>query len=224
MDTQRVAQLKRAVGAKSLITFRAGERALSEVRARLYPGATNACAGDTEVERPQADVLSLVSAPPAESPAPPSELAARTIEALLALQGARGALANQLVALAVGLARRFSSSPSEVNVARLAAEAMVTAALASNRLPHDVPKLVDVRKRIGFGTEADVFVEALHSFPARMPEKPVVRAVVLAFAFASHAGEVRPAGSRLGTGLNSFRLKHQLAQPLFEALTQELSG
>lgn len=224
MDTQCVAQIKSALGPKSLITFRAGERALADMRARLYPGATNSWAGEMELERPPADVLSLVSAPPTELAAPPSELAARTVEALLTMQGARGALANQLVMLAVGLARRFASSPAEVNVARLAAEAMVTAALASNRMPHEVPKLVEVQERIGFGTEADLFVEALHAFPARMPEKPVVRAVVLAFAFASHAGEARPAGSRLGTALNTFRIKHQLAQPLFEALTQELSG
>jgi hypothetical protein len=225
MDVLAVAQLKAAAPGKSLITFRAGERALAETRARLYPGATNAWGGDMEVTRSgSSDPLSLLTAPPAPTIAPKSDLSARVVEALLTMQGARGALALQLVWLSVGLARRLSASPDEVAVARLAAEAMVTAALASNRLPHEVPRLAEVQERIGFGTEADAFVEAFHAFPARMPEKAVVRAVVIAFAFAAHTGEARPTGSRLGTALNTFRIRHQLSQPLFEALTKELSG
>jgi len=211
LDPRAVAALKAALGARSLITFRAGPRAIANARARLYPGGGD---GDFELTR---------SDPPVEA-APRSELPARLIDALLALQGVRGAQAQQLVSLAAGLARRFNVSEAEVALARLVSGALVTSALTQHRLPHDVPKLLDVQESIGFGTEADAFVEALHSFPARMPERPVVKAVVLAFAFAAHAGDARPSGSRLGGALNSFRVRHQLAPPLFEALSRELSA
>jgi hypothetical protein len=81
-----------------------------------------------------------------------------------------------------------------------------------------------VQELVGFGTEADAFVEALHAWPARMPERQVVKAVVLAFAFTAHVGEPRPKGSRLGGALTSFRTRFQLAQPLLEVMTRELSG
>ena len=87
-----------------------------------------------------------------------------------------------------------------------------------------MPKLAEVQERLGFGTEADEFVDALQNFPARMPERAVAKAVVVAFTFAAHAGEPRPSGSRLGGALSSFRSRYQLAQPLFECLVTELSG
>ncbi len=225
MDLQAVAQLKAALGPRSLIAFRAGEVALADTRARLYTGATSSWTGELELAPRGAtfDPLALISAPVAAA-LPVSELPTRVIDALLGLQGLRGAQAQQLVLLACGLTRRMGLPESDVALARLGAMALVTSALASNRLPHDVPKLVDVQQLVGFGTEADAFVEALHAFPARMPERPVVKAVVLAFAFAAHAGEARPAGARLGGALSSFRTRHQLAQPIFDLLSRELTG
>lgn len=219
MDATALAQLKAALPGKSLIAFRAGERALAEARARLYPDAS--WGGQLEPGDALAFVGSGIATPVQEGAS--SQLLGRVVEALLGLQGARGATAQQLVSLAEGLARRMGLPESEVALARLAALAMVTGALAANRLPHDVPKLMEMQERIGFGTEADAFIEALHAWPARMPERPVVRAVVLAFAFSAHVGEPRPKGSRLGGALNSFRTRFQLAQPLFELLTRELS-
>ncbi len=98
----------------------------------------------------------------------------------------------------------------------------MTSALLTGRAPFEVPKLHELQERLGF-SEADEFVEALHAFPARMPERLVVKAVVLAFAFAAHAGEPRPSGSRLGGALINFKNRLQLPQPLFEALSAELA-
>lgn len=221
MDTGALAQLKAALPGRSLIAFRAGERGLGELRARLYPGAD--FGGGLEVIRGTAETFGGAGIAAAVQEGATSQLQERVIEALLGLQGARGMTAQQLVSLAAGLAERMGLPPQEIALARLAALAMVTGALAANRLPHDVPKLAEMQERIGFGTEADPFIEALHAWPARMPERPAVRAVVLAFAFAAHVGEPRPKGSRLGGALNSFRTRFQLAQPLFELLSRELT-
>ncbi len=202
MDPQALELLKAAIGARSLIAFRAGSRALSVARARLYGNPT--------------------SSQPAIAAVSASNLSPRIIDALLGLQGLRGTQAQQLVALSSGVSRRLGASAAETAVVALAARAMVTSALAAGRLAHEVPKLVEVRERFGV-TEADEFIEALHGFPAQMPERAMVKAVVLAFAFAAHAGEPRPAGSRLGGSLSSFRTRHQLPQALFEALMVELS-
>lgn len=202
MDLQALEQLKAAIGARSLIAFRAGTRALSVARARLYANPT--------------------SSQPAIAAVSGSNLPQRTIDALLGQHGLRGTQAQQLVALSAGLSRRLGASPAEAAVVVLAARAMVTSALAAGRLAHEVPKLAEVHERFGV-TEADEFIEALHGFPARMPERALVKAVVLAFAFAAHAGEPRPSGSRLGGSLSSFRTRHQLPQALFEALMVELS-
>lgn len=218
MDAKALELIKAAIGTRSLIAFRAGSRALAVARGRLYPGSSL----ESHPSAPVHDPLSLVHAPAPAPPAAPSELSSRVIDTLLALHGARGAQAQQLVAIAVGLARRLSCSPAEVTLAGLAARAMVAGALATNRAPHEVPRLTDVQDRVGF-TEADEFVEAVHAFPARMPERPVVKALVLAFAFAAHAGEPKPSGSRLGGALSSFRTRYQLPQAVFEFLTAELS-
>ena len=100
---------------------------------------------------------------------------------------------------------------------------MVACALLANRQPWDVPKLQEVQDTVGFGSPVEPFVEGLHSFPARMPEKPVVKLVVLAFAFAAHAGDPRPSGARVQGALNSFKGRVQLAQPLFDALSGVLT-
>lgn len=223
MDTKALELIKAAIGTRSLIAFRAGSRALAVARGRLYPGSTKESPRSAPVVAPRGfDPLDLVHAPPAPQPPAVSELPSRIIDTLLALHGARGAQAQQLVSVVVGLARRLSCSPAEVTLAGLCARAMVSSALAANRAPHEVPKLTDVQERVGF-TEADEFVEALQAFPARLPERPVVKAVVLAFAFAAHAGEPKPSGSRLGGALSSFRTRYQLPQAVFEFLTAELS-
>ena len=50
-----------------------------------------------------------------------------------------------------------------------------------------------------------------------------MKAVVMAFSFAAHAGEPRPSGSRLGGALAGFRTRFQLPPVLFEVLCAELS-
>ena len=202
MDPRALDQLKAAIGARSLIAFRAGTRALAVARARLYPGSGSA-------ENPAADD------PPLAEPA------TRVIDALLALQGQRGVQAQQLVSVAAGLAKRFGVAPADVALVGRAARAMVTCALSAGRPPFEVPKPAEVCERIG-ASEADPFVEALHAFPTRMPEDSVVKALVLAFAFSAHAGEPRPGGNRLGAALAGFRARFQLPQVLFEVLYAEL--
>lgn len=218
MDPRALDQLKNAIGARSLIAFRAGSRALAVARARLYPSHTSSSQPVAAVHDP----LLLVAGPPAPAPSPASTLSPLVIDALLSLQGPRGAQAQQLITLAIGIAKRLNVSPAEQAVLGLAARAMVTCALAAGQPPHDVPRLAEVQEKLGF-SEADDFIEALHGFPARMPERVAHQALVLAFAFAAHAGEPRPTGSRLGGALSSFRTRLQLAQPLFEALSAELS-
>ncbi len=205
MDGAALAQLKAATGARSLIVFRAGTRALLAARARVYAAPR------------QPELLGAPASPAVLG----SELPQRLIDTLLGLQP-RGTQAQQMVSLVAGVTRRQGFSPEEVTVASLVARAMVTCALAAGRAPHEVPRLVEVQERLGV-CEVDEFVEALQAFPARMPERPLVRSLVLAFAFALHAGEARPSGSRLGGSLISFRNRVQPPQPFFEALCAELS-
>ena len=202
MDPQALEQLKAAIGPRSLIAFRAGTRALSVARARLYGSPT--------------------SSQPAIMAVGASNLSPRIIDVLLGLHGLRGTHAQQLVTLSAGLSRRLGASPAEATQVALVARAMVTSALAAGRLPHEVPKRAEVQERLGV-SEVDEFIDALHGFPAQMPERATVKAVVVAFAFAAHVGEPRPSGSRLGGALSSFRTRHQLPQALVEALMVELS-
>ena len=196
MDARALEQLKAAIGARRLIAFRAGSRALSIARARLYVGTP--------------------------TPLTALELSAKITDTLLGQHGLNGMHAQQLVNLTMGLAKRLGLSWAEVTLAGLVSRAMVTAAIISGNPPSRVPKLAAILESIG-SSEADDFVEALHAFPARVPERPLLRAVVVAFAFAEHAGEPRPSGSRLGGALTSFRTRHQLPPALLEALAAELS-
>lgn len=215
MDEKALEALKSACGSKSLITFRAGMKALSAARARLYGASTSG------PQTPVNDPLSLVHASP-RPPPPPSGLSPRVIDALLGFHGTRGLHAQQLIKLAIGISKRLGCSQGEQQLVGVAARAMVTAAILSGKAPHEVPKLAEVQERFG-PTEADEFVEALQAFPARMPERTAHRALALAFAFAGHAGEPKPSGSRLGGALSSFRTRLLLPQALFEALAVELS-
>ena len=197
MDAKALGQLKAAIGARSLIAFRAGSRALSVARARLY-----------------------VDAP---SPLTALELSAKITDTLLGQHGLNGMHAQQLVNLSIGLAKRLGLSWPEVTLTGLVSRAMVTSAIIAGQPPFRVPKLTAIIESIG-SSEADEFIDALHAFPAGFSERPLlVRAVVLAFAFTEHAGEPRPAGSRLGGALSSFRGRFPLPQALFEALAAELS-
>jgi hypothetical protein len=217
MDVKAVEQLKAAIGARSLIAFRAGARALSEARTRVYGGST-----PSQPAVKLNDPLLLVEPSTRRASAVATRLPPRVIDTLLAMQGLPGAHAQQLTSLAEGLSRRLGCAPSEQHLVGLVARAMVTCALAAGQAPHDVPKLAEVRDWLG-SSEADEFVDALHAFPARMPDRNTEQAVVLAFAFAAHAGEARPSGSRLGSALSSFRIKLQLSHSLFEALSVEVS-
>jgi hypothetical protein len=208
MDVKALDELKASCGSKSLITFRAGMKALSAARARLYGASTT---GAQPVVQP--------SPPIAPSP---SGLSPKVIDALLGLHGTRGLHAQQLVKLAVGVSKRLGCSPGEQQLIGLASRAMVTAALLAGKAPHEVPRLAEVQERFG-STEADEFIEALQAFPARLPERTMHRAVALAFSFAAHSGEPKPSGSRLGGALSSFRTRLLLPQALFEALAVELS-
>ena len=211
MDAAALALLKAAIGPRSLIVFRAGARALTATRTRIYaPPKTSEFPG---VGGAISSAYPVVMS---------SELPHRIIDTLLGMQGPRGVQAQQLVSLVAGVAKRLGLSPPEVTLAAFIARAMVTSALASGRAPSEVPRLAEVEERLGF-SEAGEFVEALHAFPARMPERTAVKAVVLAFAFAAHAGEPRPTGDRLGGALISFKNKLQLPQALFEALSAELA-
>jgi hypothetical protein len=220
MDVKALDQLKHALGARSLVAFRAGVRALAVARARLYGGSPTSQPSQPAVTLN--DPLLLVQSSPKLTPVPPSSLVPRVVDTLLSLQGVPGMQAQQLISLAVGISRRLGCAPAEQHLIGLAARAIVTCALAQGRPPHEVPKLAEVQERLGF-SEADEFVEALHAFPARMPERTTHRALVLAFAFAAHAGEPRPTDSRLGGALSSFRARLLVPQPMFEALFTELS-
>lgn len=211
MDGEALAKLKAAIGPRSLIVFRAGVRALTATRTRIY-------APSKQPELPGASTAISSAYPVVVS----SELPHRVIDALLGMQGPRGTQAQKMVSLVTGVAKRLGLTSGDVTLAALCARAMVTSALSMGRAPHEVPRLAEVQERLGFSA-ADEFIEALHAYPARLPERPVVKAVVLAFAFAAHAGEARPTGSRLGGVLISFRNLTQLPLPLFEALSAELA-
>ncbi|HEY0883251.1 MAG TPA: protein kinase [Archangium sp.] len=155
--------------------------------------------------------------------APVAELAPRLVDALLASQGQRGVQAQQVISLAGALGKRFGLSPAEVQQAASAARTMVASALAMGRLSHDVPTLAEVHDKLGCITDADAAIEALHAFPGRLPATPSLRAVVLAFAFAAHAGEARPSSSRLGGALTSFQTKFPMPASVFETLVAELA-
>jgi len=227
LDAHALELVTKAAAGKSVMTFRAGERAMAEARKRLYPGST-----ELELESGSGpatfDPMAMIS--PGVAPestvrveSPTAELAGRVIDALLRLHGARGTSGANLVGVCTELAQRAGLSPADIDLARVAAGAMVSCALLANRQPWDVPKLLEVQDTVGFGSPVEAFVEGLHSFPARMPERPVVRLVVLAFAFAMHAGDPRPTGARVQGALNSFKTRVQLAQPLFDALSSVLN-
>lgn len=228
MDTRAIERLKAALGNRSMVAFRAGERALADYRARLYPGATNAWAGGMELERGSSslyDPVSMLSEAPSTQPAlVRSEVPSKVIELLLQQLGAKGGQAKQLVSVAAGVAQKLDLTAEQIAQVRHVAEALVTCALAQNRLPHDVPSLMDVQELIGFGTEVDAFAEALHGFPARLPTDPAQRVVVTCFAFAAHTGEARPTGSRVLGALSTFGKRTQLPAPLLEALSAELAS
>ena len=229
MDAQALELIKRACQGKSLLTFRAGERSIVEGRSRLFPGATEleleTFSHTPSVPAGGFDMMAFVDSsrtlPAVQDPGvpPTSELMGQSVELLMRQIGPRGVQAAELVALVVRLATHAGLSAAEVELARAAAAAMTAVALNTNHPPWDVPKLLEFQDELGFGTAAEPFVEALHAFPARMPDRPVVKWLVIAFAFATHSGEPRPAPSRRAGVLDGFRARVQLAPPLFEALS-----
>lgn len=217
MDVKALEQLKAAVGARSLVAFRAGERALQDALARLYPGAEPG-------PLPANDPLSLVGAPPPRPAlAPASELPTRLFDALLSSQGQRGVQAQQLVGLVAGLGRRMQLSPAELTQATDAARTLAASALIMGRLPHDVPRLAEVQDRLGCQTGLEAYFDAVAAEGAKQAMAPPVRAVVVAFTFAAHAGEPRPSSSRAGPALSSFKAKTSYPPGLLELLSAEVS-
>lgn len=203
LDEEATAELKRAIGDKNLVTFRAGPKALAQARARLYGEAL------------EPEVVPGVVATPA-----PSELSSRTIETLFRLCGPRGAQAQALVSLTESLARSLGVS---VETPRAVAQALAAAALEKNRQAWEVPRLAELQDALGFGNEAESFAEAYAEFPSRIPDDGATRAVVLAFAFAAGAQDAKPTGSRLGGALNTFKARAQLPPELFDVLLRALS-
>jgi Type II secretion system (T2SS), protein E, N-terminal domain len=230
MDAQALELLKRACPGKSLLTFRAGERAIVEGRSRLFPDATE-LELETFSHTPSApagggfDMMSFVDSSRAlpavqdTGASPTGELLGQSVELLMRQLGPRGVQGAELVALVARLVTHAGLSAGDVELARAAAVAMTAVALNANRPPWDVPKLLEFQDELGFGTAAEPFLEALHAFPARMPDRPVVKWLVIAFAFATHTGEARPSPSRRAGALDGFRARVQLAPPLFEALS-----
>jgi hypothetical protein len=204
LDAEAVEALKRAIGDKSLVTFRAGPKALAQCRARLYGEAL-----EPAPEQPQVSAL-----------APPSELASRTVETLFRLCGPRGAQAQSLVTLTESLARLLGTA---VDTPRAVAQALAAAALEKGRHPWEVLRVADLQDALGFGSEAEHFPEAYFAFPARMPDDGATRAVVVAFAFAAAAQDAKPSGARLVSALGSFKTRAQLPPELFDALTHAVS-
>ena len=222
MDERALSSLKSALAPRSVMALKGGDRALNDTWKRLYPDASDAWRGEIE--------LDSFSGIPMSTPSRPMmfdtsqiDVSSRIVETLLSLQGARGAQGKQIVGLAEGLARRLGHD-ADVSLARMVAQGFVAAALANNKLPHEVPNSLEMQELFGFGTVMDEFADALHQFPARMPERVVVKAVVIAFAFAAHSGEAHPIGSRAGGALSSFRSKVGLAPTLLDALTREVTG
>ncbi|MGV3624794.1 MAG: hypothetical protein ACO1OB_28500, partial [Archangium sp.] len=213
LDTEAVGTLKQAIGGKGMVVFRAGPRALNSARMRLYG------------ELPPLEMAThdeSVAGFTATAGIAASELATRTIEALFKLQGARGNNAQTLVNVSVAMAAALDVNARGLESVRTVAQSLATAGLARNRNAWEVPKVIELQELIGFGTDAEPYVDALHEFPAKMPNDPQTQAIVVAFAFASSAGEPKPAGSRLGGALNGFKARAQLPPRLMEALMKAL--
>lgn len=207
MDAEALGHLKAALGGtKSLIAFRAGARALASARARLYPGAEEPAS-----PTPQVDQGPLVPA-----------LACGVIDSLLGLLGPRGAQAQRLVGVTKGLAKRMGLSETERGQVELAAQSLVSGALLLGRLPYQIPSVAELQERCTFGADAAKYAAALHGYPATFPDQPALQVLVVAFTFASHAGEPKPSGKRLTGALNVFRACNPQFQPLMDCLTAEL--
>lgn len=205
LDAEAVDELKRAIGEKNLLTFRAGPKALAQARARLY--------GEALEEPPDVGLGATSSA------APPSELSSRAIETLFRLCGPRGAQAQALVTLTESVARNLGAA---VETPRAVAQALAAASLEKNRHPWEVLRVSELQDALGFGSEAESFAEAFFAFPSRLPDDGATRAVVVAFAFAAAAQDAKPSGNRLAGALASFKARSQLPPELFEALTRAL--
>lgn len=222
MDAKALGLLKGAIGGKSLIAFRAGTRALSKARDRIYSAAR-------ETTEPRYDPMLLLVPIPDVAPQPSkiavaADLPSRIMDTLLRLQGPRGDQALRLVRLATGLAGRLGASGAEVATAGLATRAIVATTLASNLALHEVPKLSDLRERFGSDATAESFLMALEGFPARMPDAPMLKAVVIAFAFCAHTRFASSGPSAQSAALGSFGIRYQLPQSMLELLAAELSS
>lgn len=231
LDAAALEALKAAIAPRSLVALRAGARALAATRERFYRVAQNALelprSTSFEFEFQPAAPLS----PPASAAATTSasvvhraELSGRLLDSLFALQGPKGAQAQQLIALSAGLALRSGATARQEARARLAAQALCVAALSAGRAPTAVPTLTEFQDTVGFGTDVEPLVKQVLDWPEALPTDADARGLVLAFAFAQHAGEPRPPPAKVAAAVAAFRARFKLADGDVSSLAAELGA
>ncbi len=150
--------------------------------------------------------------------------AGRLTLALLAMQGERGLAARTLSDVVVGLARRLGADEGALELVRFASVSVSVANFVDGRPAWDVPTISSLSGLLGeSGWNAiEPVVTTWLDWPAPLPTGVEARAVCLAFAFAMHAGQPRPMGSKAGGALVSFKSRFQLDQQSLAALMAEL--
>lgn len=254
LDTKAIDALKAATGFKSIVAVRGGERAIRRTRNRFYTGTEDdtpdwverSAAEKAQWERnvaaaepPDAPVVGTLvndtpsfdlSAPLAGAAIPPadgalSDAAMRLVDAMLTTHGDRGRMAQQLIALCSGLAKRLGADAAQLPKVRFAATALVVANFVDGRPVYDVPTAASLTSVLGPAwNELEALVSPLLDWPTSMPDDAAAQGVVLAFAFAAHAGQPHPRGSQLGGAIASFKTRFRVAQPFLEALLHELGS
>jgi hypothetical protein len=231
LDTAALEALKAAIAPRSLVALRAGARALAAARERFYGVAVGAletgAAAPGDFERHTASQWTPAADAPTTSSSSATrraELSARLLDTLLAMQGQRGAQAQQLVSLAASLALRGGATAREEARVRLAAQALCVAALSAGRAPFAVPTLTEFQDTVGFGTHVEPLVQQVLDWPEALPSAADARGLVLAFAFAQHAGEPRPAPRRSGAAVQAFRARFKLDEEVVAGLFAELGA
>lgn len=226
LDAPTLERLRAVTGAAAVVGVRATERAIRMAIDRFYRGPWSS---PYETWLPSPAPVQLAAAGAAEEPAAPpatslNEVQARLFEALLVLQGEKGWLGQQLLALTCGLAKRLGAPPARVATVRFAAGAVIVANLVDGARPFDLPNVGSLSSVLGsaWSDIVDVvgpFLEAEDS----PPEEPGALAVCTAFTFAAVAGTVRPRAVEVARVLESFRTRYHFPKAVHEALSRELA-